>query len=97
MAIRYFLPRRSRSGGHAGARRNRIATSPGSRNPTSRSSSGIRQIGQALLSLKEIEYFGWARTGDFYERVDKLIEDVLAKLEKRWNINDPRAKASSPA
>jgi len=44
----------------------------------------IRQIGQALLSLKEIEYFGWARTGDFYERVDKLIQDVLEKLEQRW-------------
>jgi hypothetical protein len=49
----------------------------------------IRQIGQALLSLKEIEYFGWARTGDFYERVDNLIEDVLTKLEKRWNVRDP--------
>jgi 1-acyl-sn-glycerol-3-phosphate acyltransferase len=46
----------------------------------------LRQIAQALLSLKEIEYFGWARTGDFYERVDKLIDDVLAKTEKRWNI-----------
>ena len=40
----------------------------------------IRQIGQALLSLKEIEYFGWARTGDFYERVDNMIDDVLARL-----------------
>jgi 1-acyl-sn-glycerol-3-phosphate acyltransferase len=49
----------------------------------------LRQIGQALLSLKEIEYFGWARTGDFYERVDNLIEDVLTKLEKRWNIREP--------
>jgi 1-acyl-sn-glycerol-3-phosphate acyltransferase len=49
----------------------------------------LRQIGQALLSLKEIEYFGWARTGDFYERVDNLIEDVLTKLEKQWNIRDP--------
>jgi hypothetical protein len=46
----------------------------------------LRQIGQALLSLKEIEYFGWARTGDFYERLDNLVEDVLAKLEKRWNV-----------
>jgi 1-acyl-sn-glycerol-3-phosphate acyltransferase len=46
----------------------------------------LRQIAQALLSLKEIEYFGWARTGDFYERVDNLIQDLLAKLEKRWNI-----------
>lgn len=46
----------------------------------------LRQIAQALLSLKEIEYFGWARTGDFYERVDKLIEDLLTNLEKRMNI-----------
>jgi 1-acyl-sn-glycerol-3-phosphate acyltransferase len=46
----------------------------------------LRQIAQALLSLKEIEYFGWARTGDFYERVDNFIQDLLAKLEKRWTI-----------
>src|SRR5918994_2032056 len=49
----------------------------------------LRQIGQALLSLKEIEYFGWARTGDFYEGVDNLIENLLTKLEKRWNFPDP--------
>ncbi|MAT68211.1 MAG: 1-acyl-sn-glycerol-3-phosphate acyltransferase [Planctomycetaceae bacterium] len=49
----------------------------------------IRQIGQALLSLKEIEYFGYARAGDFYERVDNLIEDVLTKLEKKWGIREP--------
>jgi 1-acyl-sn-glycerol-3-phosphate acyltransferase len=48
----------------------------------------LRQIGQALLSLKEIEYFGSARTGDFYERVDNLIEDLLVKLESRWNIRE---------
>lgn len=51
----------------------------------------IRQIGQALLSLKEIEYFGWARTGDFYERVDALIEDLLTRLEERWNIKEPES------
>jgi 1-acyl-sn-glycerol-3-phosphate acyltransferase len=49
----------------------------------------LRQIGQALLSLKEIEYFGFARTGDFYERMDNLIEEVLTKLERKWNIRDP--------
>jgi len=48
----------------------------------------LQQIAQALLSLKEIEYFGGARTGDFYERVENLIEDVLAKLETRWNIRE---------
>ena len=49
----------------------------------------LQQIGQALLSLKEIEYFGEARGGDFYERVDALMEDVLTKLEKEWQIKDP--------
>ncbi len=48
----------------------------------------IQQVGQALLSLKEIEYFGDARTGDFYERVDQLIEDELAKLEEEWNVKN---------
>ena len=48
----------------------------------------LQQIGQALLSLKEIEYLGSARAGDFYERVDALIEDVLAKLEAEWGAKD---------
>ncbi len=48
----------------------------------------LQQIGQALLSLKEIEYFGQARMGDFYQRVDSLIEDVLAKLETEWQIKE---------
>lgn len=55
----------------------------------------IRQIGQALLSLKEIEYFGWARTGDFYERMDNLIEDVLSKLEERWKVKEPEESVVS--
>jgi hypothetical protein len=40
------------------------------------------------LSLKEIEYLGSARSGDFYERVEGLIEDVLTKLESEWNIKN---------
>lgn len=48
----------------------------------------LQQIGQALLSLKEIEYFGSARTGDFYQRVDSLIEDVLTKLENEWQVKE---------
>ena len=46
----------------------------------------IRHIGQALLSLKEIEYGGSAGTGDFYERVDALTEETLARLETKWGI-----------
>ena len=48
----------------------------------------LQQIGQALLSLKEIEYLGSAHDGDFYERVDRLIEEVLTKLERDWNVKD---------
>lgn len=48
----------------------------------------LRQIGQALLSLKEVEYLGAARSGEFEERVENLMEDVLAKLERTYNLND---------
>ena len=49
----------------------------------------LEQIGQALLSLKEIEYFHLARSGDYYDRMDALIEDELAKLEKEYDIKEP--------
>ena len=48
----------------------------------------LHQIGQALLSLKEIEYLGAARTGDFYERCDRLIEDTLTNMETEWNVKN---------
>ena len=48
----------------------------------------IRQIGEALLSLKEIEYVGQSRTGNFYERVNQLMEDVLTPIEEEWGMND---------
>jgi 1-acyl-sn-glycerol-3-phosphate acyltransferase len=48
----------------------------------------IWQIGQALLSLKEIEYCSTAHTGDFYERVDALTEDTLTRLEKKWQLKE---------
>lgn len=48
----------------------------------------LNQIGQALLSLKEIEYLGGAQSGDFYERVDHLIEQVLSDLEQEWGVKN---------
>lgn len=51
----------------------------------------LQKIGQALLSLKEIEYMGAARVGDFYERMDTLIEDVLTRLEREWKIKEIEA------
>ena len=48
----------------------------------------LRQIGQALLSLKEVEYLGAARVGEFEERVGDLVAEELAKLEGNWNLKD---------
>ncbi len=48
----------------------------------------LRQIGQALLALKEVEYLGAARVGEFEERVENLIADVLTRLEDKWNLKD---------
>jgi 1-acyl-sn-glycerol-3-phosphate acyltransferase len=48
----------------------------------------IGRIGQALLSLKEIEFFGEARNGNIYERAEKLVEDVLSSLEAKWQVKD---------
>ena len=48
----------------------------------------LRQIGQALLSLKEVEYLGAARVGEFEERVENLVAEELAKLEKNWDLKD---------
>ncbi|HVT28396.1 MAG TPA: 1-acyl-sn-glycerol-3-phosphate acyltransferase [Lacipirellulaceae bacterium] len=48
----------------------------------------ITKIGKALLSLKEIEYFDSARSGNIYERAEKLVEEVLTRLETEWQIKD---------
>lgn len=48
----------------------------------------IRDVGEAYLALKEIEYFGHAREGDIYHRVDDLIDHVLLPLEEEWGITD---------
>jgi 1-acyl-sn-glycerol-3-phosphate acyltransferase len=48
----------------------------------------IRQVGEALLSLKEIEYFGRAQQGELFERVDKLIDHLLCPLEEEWKIKE---------
>jgi 1-acyl-sn-glycerol-3-phosphate acyltransferase len=44
----------------------------------------IYLIGDALLSLKEIEFFGEARKGDFCVRTKMLIDQLLVPLEKEW-------------
>jgi 1-acyl-sn-glycerol-3-phosphate acyltransferase len=48
----------------------------------------ITKIGQALLSLKEIEFLGAPRSGNIYERAEKLVEEELSRLEAEWQIKD---------
>lgn len=44
----------------------------------------VLKLGHALLALKELEYFGETRTGPVPERVSRLLDGVLAPLEKEW-------------
>jgi hypothetical protein len=44
----------------------------------------IARIGQALLCLKEIEYFGRAQTGRLHNRIEALINRLLSPLEDEW-------------
>lgn len=44
----------------------------------------IAKVGQSLLSLKEIEYFGHPETGGLDERLGRLIDHLLAPLERQW-------------
>jgi 1-acyl-sn-glycerol-3-phosphate acyltransferase len=48
----------------------------------------IDKIGQAMLSLKEVEYLGSARSGNPYERAEQLVADLLTRLESDWNVKD---------
>lgn len=44
----------------------------------------IFKVGSALLSLKEIEYFGQPQTGAFAERLARLIDRLLGPIEQQW-------------
>lgn len=44
----------------------------------------IIKVGSALLSLKEIEYFGEPQTGTIAERLQRLIDRLLGPLETEW-------------
>ncbi len=44
----------------------------------------IFKVGDALLSLKEIEYFGKPQPGGLGERTRKLIDHILDPIEKEW-------------
>ncbi|MGH7170966.1 MAG: lysophospholipid acyltransferase family protein [Gemmataceae bacterium] len=44
----------------------------------------VRKLGEALLSVKEIEYFGMAQSGPRAERLPQLIDRVLGPPEDRY-------------
>jgi 1-acyl-sn-glycerol-3-phosphate acyltransferase len=44
----------------------------------------VIKIGDALLSLKEIEHLGAPRTGHFGDRIQFLIDHLLCPLEETW-------------
>jgi 1-acyl-sn-glycerol-3-phosphate acyltransferase len=44
----------------------------------------IAKIGSALLALKETEYFGAPQSGDFADRLQRLIDRLLVPLEAEW-------------
>ncbi len=44
----------------------------------------IIKVGSALLSLKEIEYFGQPQSGTIAERLARLIDRLLGPLETEW-------------
>jgi len=44
----------------------------------------IAKIGNALLALKEVEYFGAVQEGDLPTRTNRLIDRLLRPLEVEW-------------
>lgn len=44
----------------------------------------VRKLGEALLGIKELEYFGHAQAGPVGERLPRLIEKVLGPLEAEY-------------
>jgi 1-acyl-sn-glycerol-3-phosphate acyltransferase len=44
----------------------------------------INRVGEALLGLKELEYFGSSQAGEVSGRLDRLINRLLQPLEQEW-------------
>ena len=57
--------------------------SPGRPGPTCRLIERLRQAGNAILGLKELELVGGFREGGIHERLERLIDDILGPLEDR--------------
>ena len=50
----------------------------------------IVRVGEALLSLKELEYLGHTCSGPVSERLASLCDNVLTRLEQRY-VMEPQA------
>jgi len=48
----------------------------------------IAKVGQALLTLKELEHLGRPQTGELHERLNGLIDHLLVPLERQWLTGD---------
>ncbi|MEX2093614.1 MAG: 1-acyl-sn-glycerol-3-phosphate acyltransferase [Pirellulales bacterium] len=48
----------------------------------------IGKLGDAFLSLKEVEYLGVAQSGNPYDRAQHFIDAVLARVEHDWQQKD---------
>jgi len=44
----------------------------------------IYRVGEALLWLKEIEYYGEPQAGDIFDRLENLINRIIDPLEHEW-------------
>lgn len=44
----------------------------------------IYKVGEALLCLKEMEYLGQPQTGPVFQRLERLIDQVLVPMEQEW-------------
>jgi hypothetical protein len=49
----------------------------------------IVKLGEGLLSVKEVEYFGVTQTGTIAERLPKLFDQVIGPIEKHYRIEKP--------
>lgn len=46
----------------------------------------VRSVGDAVLGLKEIEFYGYSLNGPLPKRLQKLIEFILTQLEERYQL-----------
>ncbi len=57
--------------------------------------SRIYRVGEALLWLKEIEYFGSPQTGDLDTRLKRLIDGILDPIEQEWLEGKPNSEKTT--